>query len=173
MIESPDQNPMLPVRRGLDSALRAWLQLPRELRAVAPLCVMAMLWWSSDRAPLLGGPGVGLLLAHNSMHGIAYAALAGLLLLAFTEDAARGTTAAAVWSLAIATAYGALDEVHQAYVAGRVCSVGDFLADATGAASAVAFLRARLHVDRFSAAAFPFCVLGFVASVALATWTPL
>ena len=174
MIEPPCQKPAQPVR-GVDSALRAWLLLPQKLRAAVPLIVMALLWWSSSGGPLLGGASLGIMLMHNSMHGIVYAILGGSLLLALTEGTTRPGRAAiapTAWSVAIAAAYGALDEVHQSFVAGRVCSIADFLADACGAAAAVAFLRARLFEDRASAAAFPFCVLALVASIVLGTAGP-
>ena len=174
MIEPQYQKPAQPVR-GIHSALRAWLQLPKKLRAAVPLSIMALLWWSSCNAPLLGGPDLGMMLVHNSMHGIAYAALGGSLLLALTEGSmrpGRGTIAAAAWSIVIATVYGALDELHQSYVPGRVCSLADLLADGCGAAAAVAFLRARLYEDRFSAIAFPFCILALIAVVVLGTAKP-
>ncbi|HZN42031.1 MAG TPA: VanZ family protein [Planctomycetota bacterium] len=174
MIEPQYQKPAQPLR-GIDSALRAWLQRPQRLRAAVPLIIMALLWWSSSGESLLGGPSFGVMLVHNSMHGIAYAALGGSLLLALTEGTTRlggAAIAPAAWSVAIATVYGALDEVHQSYVQGRVCSIADFLADVCGAAAAVAFLRARLYEDRASAVAFPFCILALVASVVLGTAGP-
>jgi VanZ family protein len=115
------------------------------------------------------------MLVHNSMHGIAYAALGGSLLLALTEGTTkpgRATIAAAAWSIGVATGYGALDEVHQLYVPGRVCSFADFLADGFGAAAAVAFLRVRLYEGRFSAMAWPFCILALVAVVVVGTAKP-
>jgi VanZ family protein len=174
MIEPQYQKPAQPAR-GIHLALQAWLQVPRKLRAAVPLSIMALLWWSSSNAPLLGGPSFGTMLVHNSMHGIAYAALGGSLLLAMTEGTTRpgrATIAAAAWSVAVATAYGALDEVHQLYVPGRVCSFADFLADGFGAAAAVAFLRSRLYEDRFSAIAWPFCILALVTVVVLGTAKP-
>jgi VanZ family protein len=173
MIEPQYQKPAQPLQ-GIDSLLRAWLQLPQTLRAAVPLIVMTLLWWSSSGPSVLDVPSFGVVLAHNSMHGIAYAVLGGSLLLALTEGTTPGRAAIAptAWSVAIAAAYGALDEVHQSFVAGRVCSIADFLADACGAAAAVAFLRARLYEDRASAAAFPFCILALVASIVLGTAGP-
>jgi|RhiMethySRZTD1v2_1073278.scaffolds.fasta_scaffold04196_3 hypothetical protein len=174
MIEPQYQKPAQPVR-GIDSLLRAWLQLPQKLRAAVPLSIMALLWWSSSNGSMLGGPSLGIMLVHNSMHGVAYAALGGSLLLALTEGAMKpsgATIATAAWSIAIATVYGALDEVHQLYVPGRVCCLADFLADVMGAAAAVAFLRARLYQDRISAIAFPFCIVALVVIVALGTAKP-
>jgi VanZ family protein len=174
MIEPQYQKPAQPMR-GIHSALQAWLQVPQKLRAVVPLSIMALLWWSSSNAPMLGGPSFGTMLVHNSMHGVAYAALGGSLLLALIEGKTRPGGANIVttaWSIAIASVYGALDEVHQLYVPGRVCSFADFLADVMGAAAAVAFLRARLYEDRFSAMAFLFCVLALVTVVVLGTAKP-
>ncbi len=53
--------------------------------------------------------------------------------------------AAAVAAALAAAAYGATDEFHQAFVAGRNATVGDWLADFAGAAAlaAAVLLRAR------------------------------
>ena len=174
MIEPQSRKPAQPMR-GIDSALRAWLQLPQMLRAAAPLIVMAILWWSSSGGPVLGGPSLPVMLVHNSMHGIAYAVLGGSLLLALTGGKMMPRSeaiASSVWSIFIATVYGALDELHQSYVPGRVCSLADFLADGFGASAAVAFLRARLYEDRLSAMAFPVCMLALVAVIVLGTAKP-
>ncbi len=70
-------------------------------------------------------------------HGGAYAVLGALLALAAGRP---------LLAIAVATAYGASDELHQAFVPGRTPDVLDLLADLVGAslgAGAVAFLRRR------------------------------
>ena len=52
------------------------------------------------------------------------------------ERSSRWRGAAAV---AVAGIYGLSDEVHQAFIPGRIASVGDLLADLLGAAAAVLF----------------------------------
>jgi VanZ family protein len=37
-----------------------------------------------------------------------------------------------IWSIFITSAYGITDEIHQFFVAGRICSFGDWLADMLG-----------------------------------------
>ena len=41
----------------------------------------------------------------------------------------------------IASLYGVVDELHQSYVPGRMCSFADFASDAVGAALAIVILR--------------------------------
>ncbi len=174
MILQPSKDSPPPFRPGIDAALRSWLRLPRRLRALAPLLVMGALWWSSSCELPQREPSLLRSLAHNGMHGVAYAALAGLLLLASGVTANRppGVRWASAWSLCLAIAYGIVDELHQSFVPGRVCSVVDGLSDAFGAASALTFLEARLQPCRFCATAFPICVVACVGSVVLATWGP-
>lgn len=68
----------------------------------------------------------------NLLHVPAFALLAWLWWRALAARGVRSMAAAAV-AAAIATAYGALDEVHQYFVAGRTASVTDALLDAAGA----------------------------------------
>lgn len=64
----------------------------------------------------------------NALHIPAYAGLSFVL-----WKGLRGRRHAALLAAAIATAYGALDEVHQMFVTGRTASVTDALANALGA----------------------------------------
>lgn len=105
------------------------------------LVVMAVLWWSSSRAPVPGPSSLVAEIAHNAMHLVAFGALA-----AAAWCACRGTSqgrARLVASIAIciAVGYGIVDELHQAQVPGRVCSVYDVLTDACGASGTVWLLR--------------------------------
>lgn len=78
------------------------------------------------------------------MHAAAYAVLGAL---AFVGASRRrlSLSRAAVWeAVLLASAYGALDELHQAFVPKRFASVGDFVADAIGATLGVLVFRALL-----------------------------
>jgi len=71
------------------------------------------------------------------LHAGAYALLAGL----WAWALARGRLRDASWrallaAWAIASAYGATDELHQLFVPGRQADVFDFASDALGAAAA-------------------------------------
>ncbi len=80
-------------------------------------------------------PGVG----DKTQHFAAYAGLGLVTLRATTGGALAGVRAVpAVSAWAIATFYGATDEYHQSFVPGRSSDLADVLADALGAAAAVA-----------------------------------
>jgi VanZ family protein len=75
------------------------------------------------------------------VHMVLYAGLAGVTIRAF----ARGRWSDirfshAVGALLIAFGYGAFDEFHQSFVAGRTSSLGDLGADTFGAAAAAVAL---------------------------------
>ncbi|MCD6406098.1 MAG: VanZ family protein [Planctomycetes bacterium] len=59
---------------------------------------------------------------------------------ALTASGAAGIRAALA-AVAIAAAYGATDEIHQAFVPGRCASVADWLADAAGASLLAVIVR--------------------------------
>lgn len=71
-------------------------------------------------------------------HVLAYGGLALFALRALARARVAGVnwgSSALAW--AIATTYGATDEVHQMFVHGRVAALDDWLADALGAAVAL------------------------------------
>jgi VanZ family protein len=89
----------------------------------------------------------------KSAHFGAYAVLGALMARALAGGAWDGYTwpkAAVAWALA--AAYGATDEWHQAFVPGRVLELGDWMADVAGAAagafSLTAGVRARARRGR-------------------------
>ncbi|MBI2896077.1 MAG: VanZ family protein [Deltaproteobacteria bacterium] len=93
-------------------------------------------------------PGVAL--PRNSdkgIHFVEYAILALLLLFALRRSSTWSPRALALVAWIVAAAYGATDELHQAFVPGRYCSGYDWLADATGAGLAV-FMGAKLSKGR-------------------------
>lgn len=161
--------------KPLVALLRGWLALPRGLRAMAPIAVMALLWWSSSRqlGPDAGGPVRAFL--HNGAHIVAYGGLGGtfwLALVGLGDLGAPQLRIANLASVALATAYGVVDELHQSHTPGRTCSVSDVFSDLLGALLAVAVLEVLLRRSPGFARALPFLAVACVAATAFATWGP-
>jgi len=76
-------------------------------------------------------PGLPVEGGDKIMHLVAYGVLGGLLLRAFMA-AGQGLLAATGTTLVSGAAYGAVDEVHQAFLLTRTCSMGDLAADVVG-----------------------------------------
>jgi len=116
----------------------------RRLAWLLPALAYAALifWLSSQSNPL---PMLTQRVSDKLLHGAEYAGLAGLLVLGLTHLGTMGLRRAALLAVLLAAAYGATDELHQAFVPGRDCSGFDWLADAAGALLggllAVPFLR--------------------------------
>jgi VanZ family protein len=93
-----------------------------------------------------GGPGPNLppgLSWDKILHAGAYAVMAGLVTWAVTRGRLRDATGRALLAgFLVATAYGATDELHQAFVPGRQSDVFDLAADAIGALAAAGAIRA-------------------------------
>lgn len=111
--------------------------IPKSLLAWIPaLLYMALIFAvSSVRLPGLQLPRGW----DKGIHFVEYAVL-GLLVRFAVARTAPGwrAPAAGLLAWAMAAAYGATDELHQAFVPGRVASVYDWLADTLGAGLAVA-----------------------------------
>ena len=77
----------------------------------------------------------------KTAHLVAYAVLGAAFLRAFAGGRWAGVVARAGWFAWLsASFYGASDELHQAFVAGRTPSFLDWIADAVGAAAAVTLI---------------------------------
>jgi len=74
----------------------------------------------------------------NTSHVVEYALLAGLVWRASKRSRLRGSPFA--WAGVWALLYAASDEYHQSFVAGRTCSLQDWLIDFLGVALALVFL---------------------------------
>ena len=111
-------------------------QLPRPLRLLAPLGVMALLWvLSAIPAPVGAGPA-GFEIPpwlQNSLHVPAYATLCAAWLWVFDFNDAIGLPGALTFVATVL--YALIDEWHQAWVPGRTSSLEDVLLDAVGAAA--------------------------------------
>ncbi len=83
------------------------------------------------------------------MHVIAYGILGFLLAKSFKNSGHGLTLTQVVWAGLFALFYGATDEIHQSFVAGRDASWGDLLADGIGG-FAGAFLLLRRSEKRIN-----------------------
>jgi VanZ family protein len=97
-------------------------------RALPAIAWAAAIFFLSSQ-PRLPRPPIVFAGADKVIHAAAYALLAVLLLWAVRAREPRSALSCA----ALATLYGVLDEVHQAFVPGRLPDVFDGLADAGGA----------------------------------------
>ena len=77
-------------------------------------------------------PHLGVESGDKLAHLVAYGVLGVLLMRAFRFAAACPWWQAALASVLFGTAYGVLDEVHQAFLPSRTCSVEDLVADVMG-----------------------------------------
>jgi VanZ family protein len=102
----------------------------------APPALWAALLFISSHIRFPPGPALfsG---ADKVAHFALYAVLATLVWRAIVPNASH-LRSAALWSVLLTVAYGALDELHQRWVPGRECSFPDWLADLCGALAAVA-----------------------------------
>ena len=115
-----------------------------RLRVLAPLALMALIFWSSGQS----GGGDFPEWFHVLAHFAEYAALAALWLWALLPLIGR-----AAWPVAAAVslAYAVSDEIHQSFVPGRVSDPFDVLVDAIGIAAALtlgAYARGRASTRR-------------------------
>jgi VanZ family protein len=117
----------------------AWPHRARLFWLWAPVLLYMAGIFALSATPDLPSPPGGL----NDKH--AHALVFGGLTLFLYRAVARGrveglTVRNGLLAVALATAYGVTDEVHQAFVPGRMASPGDVLADAVGALLAAAGL---------------------------------
>lgn len=138
---------------------------------LVPVAAMATLWWLSSREPEPRPDSTARALFHNSMHVVAYGCLAASVWLAWTRapiTAHQTFRSCGAWL--VASLYGVVDELHQSYVPGRVCSVADLASDAIGAALAVVVLRAISGVAPKSGSVAWFLFLVAILSIGAATF---
>jgi len=134
------------------------------------LAEMALLWWTSSQQ--LDGGGAGLLrsLLHNCAHVVAYGAMGALALIARRgRRPARGSDVFV--AVALAMAYGAVDELHQRFVPGRSCSLADLGADTFGAALGAALVDLATGVGSRAWLRIAGSTIAAAAAVCCATFT--
>lgn len=106
----------------------------------------ALLFWASSRPNPFPFLPEGIFGHDKLLHAGAYAVLGGLVLGALARRR-RGAARAVLVAALLGTAYGATDELHQAYVPNREADPFDLGADAAGAlagaAAAALILRGR------------------------------
>jgi VanZ family protein len=121
-----DSQPPAPGRGGWFRFVRLW---------GPALAAMAAIFVASSMSTL---PPAAEEVSDKTLHFAAYATLGLLVLRAMAGGEWRGVTAGSAlraWLLTVA--YGASDELHQAFVPNRWVSLGDWLADAAGAGLAI------------------------------------
>ncbi len=162
-----DPSPAAPLR-WLAAAVAWWIRLPVALRCCLPPALMLVLWWSSSRQPTGGEASVVKSFLHNGAHILAYGALATAWWTLFVRRVPPPYLGATAWGLSVA--YGVVDELHQAAVPGRTCSVADLGSDAVGAWLAILCLH-WLHLQHERARTMiPWAVCLAVLAVSLATF---
>jgi VanZ family protein len=108
--------------RRLEPAAAVWLWGP-------VIVYMAVIFYVSAQ-PDVTIPSA---LTDKSSHSIAYTLLGVLIVRALAGGLpARITARTAVIAIALTTAYGATDEIHQLFVPGRSAEIYDLFADAIG-----------------------------------------
>lgn len=117
---------------------------PGALRWLAVAAWAGLIWYLSSRSTI---PALPFTFAHldKVVHSLIFGVLGWLVARALGHGGARRRLALAVL---LAVSWGALDELHQAFVPGRTSSLGDLAADAFGASIGVALVwlrRARMR----------------------------
>ena len=110
-------------------------RIPRWLRAFGPAILYMLLIWALSSFPIqLDFSRVPL--RDKGVHFVEYGTLSVLLTHALRTTVPQ-RNALLTWAFAvlITTVWGAIDEIHQAYVPGRFSDVGDLIADFCGAAT--------------------------------------
>lgn len=156
--------------RLLGSFLRIWARLPSRVRWSGVFAEMGLLWFLSSRTPLVSAATNAGAMLHNAAHVVAYAALGAMALLAQTGT--RASLPRQRWvAILMASVYGAVDELHQGYVPGRVQSLSDFGSDLCGALCGVLLVQSiRSGEPRWARLAWA-ALVGGIGCVTLATFT--
>lgn len=110
-----------------------------------PLLLMGTIWFFSAQPDLSSGLGLIDLVGRKLVHAALYGLLCFLWWRVFRERARTSVAVAAAFGIAVA--YGAIDEYHQTFVAGRSGSPADVAIDACGAGVAAWLIRRRVVPD--------------------------
>jgi VanZ family protein len=93
-----------------------------------PLALATLIFWLSAQEQLPSTPG-----GDKLAHAVTYGTLAALALRALYFGIGYSTRTVVVLAPLLAALYGVSDELHQSFVPGRDASIGDVIADVTGA----------------------------------------
>lgn len=150
--------------------LARFAAMPAVVRWGGVAIEMAVLWWASSGP--LGGAHRSVLraYAHNAAHVVAYSAMAAMALLALAGTGATGPRRR-VLAIGIACAYGAIDEIHQKFVPGRVASFSDFGSDLCGAVFGAMLVHGLRSSERGALRLALVALLGGMVCSALGTFT--
>lgn len=101
---------------------------------------MIVLWYLSTDPRL---PQLPSLLGWDKLqHTVAYGVLCALFWVGFKRGSALSRLSAIFLSIGCTISYGAVDEIHQKFIPGRLGSIYDFAADCVGAGVAVLLVSA-------------------------------
>lgn len=118
----------------MEGSRRTWVKGSVLLTWMGVIFFLSSMPGSGDA----GEPPLWYVLERKSAHVFEFAVLTGLAFVFFREVFAREKWKRILWAAgAWSIAYGALDELHQAFVFGRGSRLSDVLVDALGAGIAV------------------------------------
>lgn len=123
-------------------------RLRAALAWTATIAYMALLFWLSSRPGDVVERWNFLRVPDYVLHGAAYLVLGVIAHLAFAASFRWPFWLRACAAVVLASVYGVTDEIHQAFVPGRVASWQDVLANAAGATVGQVALRVRPVADR-------------------------
>lgn len=103
-----------------------------------PVILIACVILTLSSIPRLNPPDLGLEFQDKIFHVIAYLAL-GITLCHSASAFYSNFLSQALFSIGIGLPFAALDELHQAFIPGRLASVFDFMADGLGILLAILF----------------------------------
>lgn len=156
--------------RWFAAFLAFWAALPAALRWGGVVAEMALLWLLSSRQPLVATSSNAGAMLHNSAHVVAYAAMGAMALLA--QVGRRPVGPHHRWlAVVLSAGYGALDELHQGFVPGRVQSLSDFGSDLSGALLGMLLVQAVRSGERRWNPLIGAALVGAIGCVTLATFT--
>jgi VanZ family protein len=124
------------VRHANGSAANQLAAPPVRLSWSLCFSYMAGIYWLSSMSHI--NLPRSLLYYDFFLHALLYAILGGLLSWALLSSGAKNKSY--LWAVLIAILYGASDELHQAFVPGRIPDFRDLLADGLGSAIGAAFV---------------------------------
>jgi len=108
--------------------------MPRNRRSVLLVVGYVLLIFIVSSIPSLTAPGPDFIPKDKIAHLVEYSILGALLFKGFGWSVSRSRLATLAFIVAVGASIGALDEIYQSFVPGRMMSIYDWAADATGTA---------------------------------------